>query len=193
VAGAANRLVMQTQPSSSAVAGVAFAQQPAVGIMDQFGNLRSAANGTADNATVVTALRGAGAGILQGTMNVTAANGLANFSDLAHNVATTITIVFSNGILSTAISSPVTINPAEASTLAFAVQPGSAVAGTPFGVQPVVRSQDRFGNDSAVGLPVSLTLNLSLTSGTGPLQGNVAVDIGTSAGNGVATFTDLRL
>src|SRR5439155_18485409 len=39
----------------------------------------------------------------------------------------------------------------------------------------------------------SLTLNLSLTGGTGPLQGTASVDIGTAAGNGTATFTNLRI
>jgi hypothetical protein len=48
--GAAGRLIVQTQPSSSAVAGVAFAQQPQIRIEDQYGNLRSS-----DNSTVVTA------------------------------------------------------------------------------------------------------------------------------------------
>ena len=46
VAGAASGLVMQTQPSSTATAGVMFAQQPVIQVQDQFGNLRSTANGT---------------------------------------------------------------------------------------------------------------------------------------------------
>ena len=41
VAGAANRLAIQTQPSSSATAGVMFARQPVIGVQDKFGNLRS--------------------------------------------------------------------------------------------------------------------------------------------------------
>src|SRR5207247_4649994 len=59
-AAAASRLTIQTQPSSTATAGVAFAQQPVVRIEDAFGNLRSS-----DNSTIVTAARGAGTGTLQ--------------------------------------------------------------------------------------------------------------------------------
>src|SRR5262249_4183414 len=39
IPGAANKLVIQTQPSAAATAGVAFAQQPAISLQDQFGNL----------------------------------------------------------------------------------------------------------------------------------------------------------
>src|SRR5206468_5068919 len=55
VAGTASLLAIQTQPSPTATAGVAFAQQPVVQVRDQFGNWRNAANGNADNGLVVTA------------------------------------------------------------------------------------------------------------------------------------------
>jgi hypothetical protein len=55
------------------------------------------------------------------------------------------------------------------------------------------QSRDVFGNDSTVGLPASLNLNVSLTSGTGPLQGASSLDIGTAAGNGTASFSNLRI
>ena len=67
VAGAASSLAILTQPSATATAGVAFAQQPVLQVRDQFGNLRSAANGVT-NSTVVTAARGSGSGTLQGTL-----------------------------------------------------------------------------------------------------------------------------
>jgi hypothetical protein len=67
VSGAANKLIIQTQPSATAIAGVSFAQQPVLQVQDQFGNLRNLASGNADNATVVTASRSAGSGTLQGT------------------------------------------------------------------------------------------------------------------------------
>src|SRR5262249_43463688 len=76
-AAAASRLTLQTPPSSTATAGVAFGQQPVVRVEDAYGNLRSA-----DNSTVVTATRSAGSGTLQGTTNVTAFNGLVSFNDL---------------------------------------------------------------------------------------------------------------
>src|SRR4029450_8093307 len=60
IGGAASKLVIVTQPSSTAVAGVFFAQQPQIRIEDQYGNLR-----TSDNSTVVTVARSAGSGTLQ--------------------------------------------------------------------------------------------------------------------------------
>src|SRR5262249_53546474 len=91
VAGAANNLAIQTQPSATATAGVALPHQPVLLVRDQFGNLRSSANGVSDS-TVVSAARGAGSGTLQGTLNATATNGLATFINLSHNVATNITL-----------------------------------------------------------------------------------------------------
>src|SRR5439155_4340492 len=78
VAGAASSLAIQTQPSATATAGVAFAQQPVVQALDQFGNLRSAANGVSDS-TAVTAARSAGAGTLQGSTSMTASSGIVTF------------------------------------------------------------------------------------------------------------------
>src|SRR5439155_19037643 len=46
----ASRLTILTQPSSVAIAGAPFAQQPQIRVEDQYGNLRSS-----DNSTVVTA------------------------------------------------------------------------------------------------------------------------------------------
>src|SRR5439155_738835 len=80
-----------------------------------------------------------------------------------------------------------------ASGLAFTTQPGNAAVGSVFGSQPVVRTEDQFGNASTAGLGANRNLSLSLTGGTGPLQGTASFDVGTDAGNGTATFTDLRI
>ena len=93
VAGAASSLAILTQPSATATAGVPFAQQPVLQVRDQFGNLRSTANGVT-NSTVVTAARGNGSGTSQGTLTATTTDGVATFTDLAHNVATNITLSF---------------------------------------------------------------------------------------------------
>src|SRR5262245_22588225 len=57
VVGAAKALAMHTQPSPTAMAGVAFSTQPKVKVVDQFGTLRDT-----DNTTVVTAARLGGSG-----------------------------------------------------------------------------------------------------------------------------------
>ncbi|PYI81453.1 MAG: hypothetical protein DME26_19955, partial [Verrucomicrobia bacterium] len=184
----ASKLVIQKQPSATATAGAAFADQPEIRIEDSFGNL--IAN---DNTTIVTASRNAGSGILQGTLTATAINGIASFANLSHKVATTITIDFTSGTLTKATSNPVLVSPTAADHVAFATQPGSAVAGAVFGNQPVLKSRDSFENDSTIGLPPNLNVDLTLTTGTGPLQGNTTLDIGTAAGNGTVTFLDLRI
>ncbi|HXJ76215.1 MAG TPA: hypothetical protein VNM37_25380, partial [Candidatus Dormibacteraeota bacterium] len=130
IAGAASALAMLQQPSATATAGVAFDQQPSVAILDQFGNLRSVANGVVDSPTsteersVVTAVRLAGSGALQGSTSVAAADGVVVFTNLSHNVATTITIQFTLTGVTPVTSDPIAISVGPLSRLGFATQPG---------------------------------------------------------------------
>src|SRR5205085_5573776 len=75
----------------------------------------------------------------------------------------------------------------------FATQPASATAGAPFGVQPAVKTQDAFGNDSTMALASNLNVTISLSSGAGSLQGTATLDIGVNAGNGLVSFSDLEI
>jgi len=193
IPGAASRISILTQPSATATAGALFAQQPMLGVADKFGNLRNVANGTPDNTTVITAARNAGSGLLQGTLTAKANDGVAAFTNLSHHVATNITIQFSSGSLTNATSSNINVNPGTADRLVFVTQPANGVVGAPLGVQPVLRSRDSFGNDSAVGLGASRIVTISLSSGTGPLLGTATHDIGTGAGNGVVSCANLRV
>src|SRR6185503_12933839 len=186
--GPAARLVVQTQPSSTATAGVPFAQQPVIRIEDAAGNLL-----TANNSTVVTATRSAGSGILQGTLTATASNGLATFSNLAHNVATNITISFTSGSLSNTTSTAIAVSPAVASQLVFMTQPANGTIGSVLVTQPAMCSRDQFGNNSTVGLGANKDVTVTLSAGTGPLLGTTTLDIGTSAGNGLVTFSGVRI
>src|SRR5206468_707374 len=115
-------------------------------VRDQFGTLRSAANGVT-NSTVVTAARGNGGGTLQGTLTATSTDGVATFTDLAHNVATNITISFSASGVTGTNSSTIVVSAAAAAQLVFVTQPGSTTYGSALSPQPVVRSRDSFGND----------------------------------------------
>jgi hypothetical protein len=194
VAGAAQKLVVLTFPPTSATAGVAFSPQPVIQIQDQFGNVRSFNNGTSDSSTVVTAARSVGTSSLQGTITATANDGAATFSNLSYNKAETITLVFTSPGLISANSGNIIVSPAAASLLSFTTQAGSATYGAPFGQQPVVKSQDAFGNNSTVGLPASKIVSISLTAGSGALSGTTSLDIGTStAAPGIATFTNLQI
>src|SRR5206468_2527758 len=137
--GPAVRLTIQTQPASTATAGVVFAQQPVIRIEDSAGNLL-----ITDNSTVVTAARSAGSGTLQGSLSVKAVAGLVTFTNLSHNVATNITIQFTSGSLTSTTSTAIAVSAAPAAQLVFTTQPGNSTIGSTLATQPVVRSSDQF-------------------------------------------------
>ncbi len=182
-------LVITTQPSTNATAGVQFAQQPVIAVYDQYGNAF-----TNDNVSVVTAAVATGSGVLQGTVTATVVEGVATFTNLYHNVAGDITIGFTSGTFSNAVSGTVSVAPAQATNVVFTTQPGNALVGLPFGTQPVIQTVDAFGNPSTVGLGEVVDLNVSLiTDGTGSLSGTTNANIGTTGANGTVTFTDLEI
>src|SRR5258708_2119408 len=168
-AGAASNLAIQTQPSAAATAGVAFATQPQIRIVDQFGNLRSG-----DNTSVVSASRNLGASALQGTVTATASGGVASFANLSYNVAETMNLSFTSAVFSALTASNAVISPAAASKLTILTQPSStATAGVPFAQQPQVRIEDQFGNlrngDNTT------VVSASRNAGSGVLQGTTNV------------------
>ena len=127
-------------------------------------------------------------------VTATANDGAATFSNLSYNKAETITLVFTSPGLTSANSGNIIVSPAAASLLSFTTQAGSATYGAPFGQQPVVKSQDAFGNNSTVGLPGSKMVSISLTGGSGALSGTMSLDIGTNTfAPGIAAFTDLQI
>src|SRR6266568_4688972 len=186
--GAPKALSIITQPSPTATAGVIFNPQPEVDTYDQFGNWCSQ-----DYSTVIVATRGDGTGTLQGSTTQTALGGDVTYPDLSFNVANTNTILFTATGLTSVTSDQIVVGPNTANQLVFTTQPGSALSGFPFGTQPVVNSQDQYGNNSTVGLPAQQIVTMTLSSGAGPLLGTVSQDLGTSAGTGVASYTDLEI
>ena len=133
---AASKLAIATQPSATATVGVPFAQQPVILIEDQYGNLRS------NDTLVVTATRGAGAGTLLGTTNITAVGGVATFTDLVHAVATNITIQFTSGALTAATSGTIAVNAGTSPSRLLVLLPGETAApGTPTGKAGIPTAQ----------------------------------------------------
>ncbi|MBI3417000.1 MAG: Ig-like domain repeat protein, partial [Verrucomicrobia bacterium] len=128
VTAAAGQLVIQTQPSASAVSGVAFAAQPVIRIEDLFGNLI-----TSDNSTVVTVALASGTGALQGTLTATATNGIVTFNNLSHNIAETITLAFSAPTLTGVISASVVVTAGPLLKLQILVPGETAAPGTASG------------------------------------------------------------
>ncbi len=183
-AGPARQLGIQTQPSGIATAGVAFAQQPVVRILDSLGNLV-----TTDNSTIVTATRLLGTGTLQGTTTATASGGIATFLNLSHRVADTINIRFTTTapVLTPDTSNDIFVNPAAASKLVFGQQPTNTSAGATITPPLTAQLQDSFNNPvSTSGIAVAL----ALTSGTGTLSGTKNR---TTDSTGRATFNDLSI
>jgi len=125
-------------------------------------------------------------------VTATTVNGIATFANLSHNVATTITVNFTATGLTGATSSSIVISPATASQLVFATQPNGGRTGSPLATQPVVTTQDAYGNTSGVGLAANLNVSLALTGGSGSLLGTTTLDIGAAAGNGTAAFTGVQ-
>ena len=138
----AYQLVIDTQPSSTATAGQAFAVQPVVDEEDRFGNLK-----TADNTTVVTAALESGTGPLQGTVTATVSNGVATFTNLADDTAETISLKLTSQSLTNATSNYIVVSPAAAYQLVMHTQPSSnATAGQAFAAQPVIDEEDQYNN-----------------------------------------------
>jgi streptogramin lyase/sugar lactone lactonase YvrE len=174
-------LVIQTQPSSKAIAGQPFAVQPVIYVEDQHGNLE-----TNDNSTVVTVTLATGDGPIQGTTSVTVQGGIATFNDLADNKAEMISLIFSSDIETTEPSTGINVSPAGPYQLLIHTQPSSTgIAGQPFAIQPMVYEVDRYGNLETGNSTTAITV--SLASGNGPFLGTKTIDVV----NGVAMFTDL--
>ncbi len=178
---AAFRLVVSTEPSAPATAGQAFSTQPVIEEEDQYGNIE-----TSDDSTVVTASLESGVGPLEGTAMVRLSKGVAVFSSLADDTAETITLIFKSGILQSATSSPITVSAATPSQLVIEIEPSSAAtAGQAFLIQPVIIEEDQYGNIETT--DDSTVVTVSLSSGTGPLQGTASVTVS----DGVASFANL--
>ncbi len=123
----ANKLVIATEPSNVATAGVAFAQQPVIWITDAYGNLRT--NDTLE----VRATRLGGAGTLLGATNVTAVGGVATFTDLAHPLVSDITVRFTSGSLGAATSTTVSVTAGPFTKLQVLMPGETAAPGTETG------------------------------------------------------------
>ncbi len=111
IAGAAHHLAFETLPPTNATAGEAFSPQPVLWVRDRFANVRSAANGNADNTTVVTATASGADGVLIGDATVTANDGSAAFQDLGFSSIGTVTVLFNSGTLLGTNAAPIVVGP----------------------------------------------------------------------------------
>ena len=177
---AASKLVIQTEPSAAATAGLPFAIQPVLAIEDGFGNVE-----TNDSSTQVTASLATGAGPLLGTTTVTVKGGVATFTSLTDDKAETISLDFADGSLTAGPSTGIAITVAASKLVIHAEPSATATAGQPFSIQPVIYEEDVFGN--LITSDNTTMVTASIASGAGPLQGTTSVTMS----GGIATFTNL--
>jgi len=179
---AAAALAITTQPSSTAQAGIALAQQPVIQVKDQFGNNAPASG-------LVIAATSNGSATANGTTTATTSNGTASFSGLLlEGIAGNYTLTFGNGTLTSVTSNSIALGAGTAVKLAVTTQPGnSTAAGDAFNPQPAVSLQDAWNNAVSQG---NVTVTAAVTTGNASVGGNTTA---TSAGDGVALFDGLTI
>lgn len=175
-----NSLSINTQPSSTATAGVAFSQQPVVYVLDQFGN-----RVTTNNSIQITAARKTGTGTLKGTKTITVIQGAATYTNLNHEVANKINIEFSASGFQSVTSTDITVNPASASKLIFSRQPPNGSRDVALDPPPIVQITDQFGNHTTKS---STTVDMTVESGPsgGQISGTTSVTT-----DSAAAFSDI--
>ena len=180
--GPAAKLAIVTEPSSSVQAGAVLSQQPVVKVEDTGGNL------VTSNTSTVTATLTVGSGTITNA-SVAASGGIATFTALTINAAAGgYTLTFSDGGLTTAISTNITVGVGAASKIVVTVEPSATVAsGVALAVQPVVKIEDS-GGDVITGNTTTVTA--VITSGSGTLTNATAV---VSPSTGLATFSGLAI
>ena len=153
------------QPSATALVQQAFSTQPVVYEEDAYGNLENA-----DSSKVVTAAIESGAGSLLGTTSVTVSGGVATFTGLADNTAESITLLFTSGSLTPAVSGTVVVNPAVALAVnSFTSTPGPVQIGGDVTYTIVVSNS---GPSPATGVTVTspLATGASYVAGSGSVS-----------------------
>lgn len=145
-------LVIAQEPSATATAGTAFAQQPVVEIRDGWNNLV-----TDQSVTVTASITSGGLGTLAGTLSKAAVGGVAAFSGLRiDGLVGSRTLDFNGGSLPTVTSTAIEVGPGAATTVrtlmpnlnstpAASYNYGSLAAGL-VAIAPRVLVTDAFGN-----------------------------------------------
>src|SRR5213078_2423229 len=185
-AGAATKLVLTTQPSTSAQSGVALAQQPVVQLQDANSNPVSEANGVV-TATVATGPAGA---TLSNATATTGTSGAAAFSGLAISGAPgSYTLTFGASELTPATSGTITLGAGTATQLTITAEPSpTASSGTAFNQQPVIQVRDAVGNPAG-GAGVQVTAVIA----SGPAGATLSNASATTLASGAATFNGLAI
>lgn len=185
----ATDLVITTQPGGG-TGGVVWAQQPVVEAHDSGGAIDTSFNGSV-TAEITTGTGTMGASLL-GTVTVTASNGVADFTDLAVDLAGTgYTLDFTSGSLNPATSNAFDITVGPAAELVITTEPGNGEGGTALSTQPELEIQDAGGN--VVTSDNSTVVNATITSGTGATGAQIVAGGSATASSGIVTFGGLAI
>ena len=181
VAGAANGLLVVTQPSSAVTSGVAFPVQPAVRVIDVGSNAVAAAN------QPITAFIINGSGTLSGTAIVnTNATGLATFSGLAITGSGVHQLQFvaasANPPINAANANAMTVNGASGIAITAGNGQTGAVTST-LPVAPTIKVADANG----VGVP-NVSVTFTPRNGSAA-NGSISPVTVTTNGSGLAAVT----
>ena len=178
-----SQLAFVQQPSNS-TAGSAIGPAVAVAVEDKFGNVVSTDN------SIVTITIHSGSGSFDGssTLQATAVNGVATFSNLVLDTAGSYTLAASDGLLPSTNSATFTVNADSPSQLVIRQQPTNAKAGIAINPAVTVAVEDRFANLVTTG---SLLVNMAVQTGPGPFDSGSTLQA--VVGNGVASFNNLIL
>lgn len=178
------KVQITTQPAASAQSGVRLTRQPAVVVTDASTNPIAG--------VTVTAAIASGNGTLGGTTTaITAATGIASFSDLLiRGTIGTYKLSFTAAGGPAVTSGNISLVAGPASQLTITTQPPStALVGVVFLRLPVIQVRDAEGNAvNKSGIPVTAAIATGPSGGT--LGGTLTVN---TSGNGTATFSNLKL
>ncbi|HXW96627.1 MAG TPA: hypothetical protein VEI47_03505, partial [Gemmatimonadales bacterium] len=179
-AGSATKLVITTQPSTSAQSGAAFGTQPVIQLQD------AASNNVSQSGVSVTAAPSGGSLVGTGTVT-TNASGQAVFSGVGITATVgSYTLNFTSGSLTGIASNSISISAGAATKLFISTQPSSsAQSGLAFGTQPVVQLRDAANNNVS-----QSGVNVTVAPSGGSLVGSATVATNAS---GQAVFSGVGI
>lgn len=180
--GTPAQLAITRQPTT-AVAGKTLSPFT-VDVEDANGNLVT----SDDSEITLSIFSGPNDATLYGTTTVQTQNGVATFKDLSLDIAGSYTLKASDGLLTWAISDPITITPAAAAELAFIQPPTNTAAGSVITPAVTVAVEDIFGN-VVTGNTSAVTLFLAGVPTGAKLSGTATVH----AVAGIAAFSNLSI
>ncbi len=187
-AGAAAQVAFTTQPGGGAN-GTAWPTQPVVSVEDSGGNV---VTGNSSAVTLAIASQpGSGAALSCTTNPVTASAGVASFAGCKiTGKAGSYTLKATDGILTSATSSTLSVTAGAAAQVAFTTQPGGGANGTTWPTQPVVSVEDSGGN-VVTGNSSAVTLAIASQPGSGAALSCTTNPVTASAG--VASFAGCKI